>query len=90
MGSHAYHHSTAGETVKTGPGRLHEVHLAAGTDAATATIYDNTAASGTIIARLAAVADGNDRFAPKDGVGFGVGITIAFTGTSPTADFAYD
>jgi hypothetical protein len=66
------------------------VHLAAGTDAATATVYDNTAASGTILARLAAVANGNDRYAPTDGIPFGVGVFVDFTGTTPTADFAYD
>ncbi len=90
MTTHTYNHAATAATVKSGPGVLHEVHLAAGADAATATVYDNTAASGTVIAKLAAVANSNDRYAPKGGVSFGTGIHIAFTGTSPTADLAYD
>jgi hypothetical protein len=90
MGSHTSSYKTSAGIVKTGPGILHEIHLAAGVDAATATVYDNTAASGTILARLAAVANGNDRYAPKDGIPFGVGVYVAFTGTTPTADIAYD
>ena len=90
-GPHSYHHSTADETVKTGPGVLYSVHLAAGTGAlATATVYDNTAASGTVIARLAAVADGNDRWEAPGGASFGAGIHVDLTGAGGTADFVFD
>ena len=87
---HAYSHKTGDGTVKSGPGILHEAHLAAGSDAATAIVYDNTAASGTVICKLTAGANGSDRYAPPGGVSFGAGIHVALTGTGPTASFAYD
>ncbi len=90
-GPHASKHTTSSELVKTGPGVLHEAHLAAGADAAAATVYANTAGSGTVICRLAAPANGSDRFAPKDGVAFSVGLYVNLdSGTSPTVDTAYD
>ncbi len=89
-GPHRYLHSTGDGTPKTGPGVLHELILAAGADAATVIAYANTAASGNVICRLAAVANGSARFAPKGGVSFAIGITLAYTGTSPTASLAID
>ena len=89
-GPHGYIHSATDETVKSGPGTLHEIILAAGVDVATVIAYDNTTASGSIICQLAAVIGGTARFSPKGGVSFSKGITLAYTGTSPTASLAID
>ena len=90
-GPHSYNHSTGDGTIKSGPGVLHSIHLAAGAGAlATATVYDNTAASGTVIARLAAIADGNDHWEAPGGASFGTGVHVDLTGVGGTADFVYD
>ena len=89
-GPHGYFHSTGAEIVKTGPGVLHEVILAAGVDVATLVVWDNTSAAGDIICQLAAVIGGTARFAPKDGVAFSKGVYLVFTGTTPTASLALD
>ncbi len=81
----------ASAIVKTGPGILHEVSLTPAAAVATATVYDNTAASGTIIAKLQAAANGTTtRFAPNGGVQFSKGLYIAITGAGAITNSAFD
>ena len=87
LASYNYSNKTSSATVVTGPGVLHSVTLAAGSDAATAIVYDNTAASGAIICKLTAPQDTNAH-AVLD-VAFGIGCHIALTGTSPSGTVAY-
>ena len=55
--------NTAGEVIVSGQIKLISVHGANDTAGAlTATIYDNTAASGTIVARLTVPANGSMEF----------------------------
>ena len=87
IASYNYSNKVASATVKAGPGVLHSVSLAAGADAATAIFYDNTAASGTIIIKLAAVIGGTES-AVLD-VAFGTGLHVAVTGTAPSFTASY-
>ena len=71
-------------TAKTGNGKLMGGLLAAGADAATATIYDNTAASGPVIRKVAAAANESAPLGlPAGGVHFGTGLHVVLTGTLP-------
>ena len=79
--------TAAAVTIHTGTGVVHSVTLAAGADAATAIFYDNTAASGTIICKLSAVATGHAS-AILDAA-FGTGLHVAVTGTAPSATATY-
>ncbi len=82
IGSRKYSNKVASALIKTGPGILHGVVLAAGSDAATLILYDNTAGSGTIICNLAAIT-GTSASVVLD-VAFGTGLYMALTGTSPS------
>ncbi len=73
---------TASGTVKEGGGVLVGVVLTAGTDAATVTLYDNTAASGTVLLKLAAPA-GESVIADSLAVRTARGIYAEVAGTSP-------
>lgn len=87
INSHLYKNTGTSATVHTGPGKVHTVTLAAGSDAATLILYDNTAASGTVIWKLAA-AQNTSASAVLD-VSFGKGCHAALTGTSPSASVSY-
>ena len=87
LASYNYSNKTASGLVKTGPGVLHSVTLAAAADAATAIVYDNTSAAGTIICKLSAELTGTAH-AVLD-VAFGTGCYIALTGTTPSGTVAY-
>lgn len=69
-------------TVKSGAGVLHGINVnTKGTIASTATVYDNTSASGTILAILDTLSlSGWNQF----DVTFSTGLTIVTTGTSPS------
>ena len=82
-----YSNTGSSATIKSGPGAIFSANLAAGSDAATAIIYDNTAASGTVIWKLSAPANGN-AFAQLQ-VPFGDGCHVALTGTSPSFSISY-
>lgn len=73
--------------VKAGPGGVHTVSLAAGTNAATLILYNNTAGSGTVIWKLSAVANGSES-ALLD-VTFEAGCYATLTGDSPVASVSY-
>ncbi len=79
---------TGNGLVHTGPGSIDSVLLTAGTDAAKLIIYDNTEASGTIIATLKAVLETTVEWTPRGHV-FGKGASAAITGTTPEAVIVY-
>lgn len=87
LASYAFKNTAESVLIKTGPGGIHSVTLAAGSDAATLILYANTAGSGTIIWKLAA-ATGTSESAVLD-VPFGTGCYAALTGTAPSASVAY-
>lgn len=79
LASCLYTHITTATTtaIKSGPGVLHLISVNTGA-AGTATLYDNTAGSGTVIGII-------DTTAAKDvllDVGFATGLTIVTAGTS--------
>jgi len=67
-------------TIKSGAGALHTLNINTKGTTSTATIYDNTAASGTVIAIVdtAGAASGTSMFYD---VAFSTGLTIVTTGT---------
>jgi len=77
-----YSHKTADAKIRTGPGMLTGVVLAAGSDAATVIVYDNTAGSGDIILTLAAATGTSESAIIPNGVGFGTGLYVVMTGTA--------
>jgi hypothetical protein len=79
--------TAASVLVKTGPGGIHTVTLAAAADAATLIVYDNTSAAGTIICKLSAPLTGSAS-AVLD-VTFGTGCYAAVTGTTPSATITF-
>jgi hypothetical protein len=82
--------ATAATTVKSGPGALCSVVLTSGADAASVTVYDNTAASGTILCKLAVAAGATTAvFAPAQPLAAGKGIHFAITGTTPSVTVSY-
>lgn len=75
---------TATGTVRSGNGKLMGGMLTAGIDAASATIYDNTAASGAILRTVkAAAASSVDLAVPPGGIRFGKGVHVVLSGTAP-------
>jgi hypothetical protein len=87
IGSFKYKNTAVSALVHTGPGLVHSITLAAAADAATLILYDNTAASGTIICKLSAVPTGTAH-AVLD-VSCGTGLYAAVTGTTPSATVTY-
>lgn len=87
LGSYNYDNTGSSALVKTGPGGVHSVTLAAGSDAATLILYDNTSGTGTVIWKLAA-AQNTSESAVID-ASFSTGCYAALTGTSPAASVAY-
>lgn len=79
--------TSSSATVKSGPGLIHTMTLAAGSDAATAIVYDNTAASGTVLWKLSSVA--NDSETARLDIPFSTGCHVALTGTDPQFSIAY-
>lgn len=79
--------SNATTTLQSGAGVLHTINiLIAGASSNTAQIYDNTAASGTLIGTLNTTALGSYRF----DAGFNSGLTIVTgTGTAPNMTVTY-
>jgi hypothetical protein len=78
--------AAANATLFTGPGALYGIIVkeVTGTPAAgLLTVYDNTAASGAVLAPVRLGADGEDQFEWEKGVKFSTGLTVAATG----ADF---
>jgi len=81
--------TTAAVTVRTGPGALVSVNICGGADAATCTVYDNTSATGTVIAKLGVGTGLSASFCPTHPIAVGTGIHVALTGTTPQINIAY-
>ena len=81
---------TSSATVHTGTGDVISVVLTSGSDAATAIVYDNTSATGTIVCKLAAnAANTTAVWQPGAALPVGTGIHVALTGTAPSCTVAY-
>lgn len=78
-------------TVLTGRSFLNSIQLFGdGTNAPTVTVYDNTAGSGTILARVTGPATGVYQFfTPSFALRGDVGLTIVVAGTNATAIVGY-
>jgi len=80
--------TTAGAAL-TGSGALVAVNICAGADAATVTLYDNTAGSGTVICKLGVGIGLSASFCPASPISVTNGIYVALTGTTPQINVAY-
>ncbi len=81
--THKGRRSTTG-TLLTGAGKIHYIVLVAGSDAATATIYDAVSATGTPIASLSAAATDSIPFPlGSKYLAVGTGIHVVLSGTAP-------
>jgi hypothetical protein len=81
--------STSG-VVKPSPGMLAGALLAAGSDAATVIVYDNESeASGTVLCKLAALANTTASAVFPDPVVASKGLYAAVTGTNVSASLYY-
>lgn len=85
----AHSRLTADGQVKSGPGALVAVVLTAGTDLATVTLYDNTAASGTVLCTLKAAANSSVVFTPARPYAFAKGCYADLSGTGPEVTVVY-
>lgn len=87
MEIYKYWEGAASALIKTGPGVVHSVSLAAGVDAATVVIGDEVATAGDSIVKLAAPI--GDTVTVMLDVAFGVGMYATITGTAPAVTVAY-
>jgi hypothetical protein len=76
---YAYKHLAASGAVKSGPGVLHSIVLSAAAADATATVYDETAGSGDVLAVVTA-AQNTSHTAVLD-VAFGVWCYVVMAGS---------
>jgi len=75
-----------GQVTAAHPQRLLGLSLTAGSDTATAVVQDANSASGTVLARLSAVANTTTSFtAPHDGVKAATNLFVTVTGTASNA-----
>ncbi len=74
--------------VRSGPGALLSVLLTAGADAASVTIYDNTAGSGDVVAVLKAAAESTVPWLAGSLV-CSKGLYAVITGTSPSCTVVF-
>ncbi|HET8688158.1 MAG TPA: hypothetical protein VFM18_16105, partial [Methanosarcina sp.] len=82
---------TAGVTLKNGAGNLHSVILSGITNNSVLTLYDNTAASGTVIWTSGPLTSNGLPFAiPIEGIPFSNGLTISITGAALNALIIYE
>lgn len=90
MISSAKHAAVTGDAlVKTGPGLFFGVLLTGGSDAATIVLYDNTSATGTILATVKAAINTTAVWTPAVPYAFGTGIYADVTGTAMAAYVVY-
>lgn len=83
-------HVTTGTLIKTGPSMLVAVVLTAGTGAAAVTnVYDNTAASGTILTSLRALTGESVVFTPCQPLVADTGIYGDVSGTGAVLTIVY-
>ena len=75
-----------GQATNAHPQRLLGLSLTAGSDTATAVVQDANSASGTVLARLSAVANTTTSFsAPQSGVKAATNLFVTVTGTASNA-----
>lgn len=86
---HSSSTTASSAAIHSGPGRLIAALLTGGSDAATLTIYDNTAGSGVVLAKLAAAAGVSVQWTPPGGQATARGIYATLTGTTPSATIVY-
>ena len=79
---------TASGLVRSGPGALLAVLLTAGVDAASVTLYDNTAGSGTKLAVLKAALGVTAAWTPGGQI-CSLGLYAVVTGTTPDVFVVY-
>lgn len=84
-----YGSTTSSAAIKATPGAVVAVNICGGADAATVTVYDNTAGSGTILCKLGVAAGVSASFCPCVPIKAGVGIYATITGTTPQVNVAY-
>jgi len=89
MKTAAWVNKTASAAVLSGEGSLYSVVLTAGSDAATATVYDNTSGSGTVICKLGAATGETVQWSPGVRLPVSTGIYVALSGTGPSCSIAY-
>jgi len=82
---------TGDTSIKDSPGVVYAVVLAGGSDAATLTLYDNTAAAGERELFLAAAAGTSEAFCPVGvGMKFSTAIYADISGTAAYATILYE
>lgn len=82
---------TAGVTLKQGSGNLHGIVLSGITNNSVLTVYDNTAASGTVVWTSGALtSNGLPFFIDLKGITFSTGLTITVTGAAVNALIMYE
>ena len=75
-----------GQVTAAHPQRLLGLSLTAGSDTATAVVQDANSASGTVLARLSAVANTTTSFsAPQSGIKATTNLFVTVTGTASNA-----
>ena len=75
--------------IKTGATGLAAVIISAAADAATVTVYDNTAGSGTVLAVLKAAINTTVSFCPCGPLAAARGLYATVTGTGPSVTLVY-
>lgn len=81
--------TTSSVAVRSGPGALVAVLLTAAGDAASVTIYDNTAGSGTKLAVVKAGAGETAQWTPAECQACSTGLYATLTGTTPDVFVVY-
>lgn len=74
---------TANAEYADGAGHLIAANICAGADAATLIVYDNTAASGTVLCKLGVGIGLSASFCPAEPVAFRTGLYFKISGTTP-------
>jgi len=83
--------TTAGLVLKFGPGNVHQLVIANVASNSVVTLYDNTAASGTILFSTGAMGALTQPFGLDfDGMVFSIGLTLAITGAASNATVVYE
>lgn len=81
--------TAASALAKTGATGLAAVILTGGSDAATATVYDNTTNSGTVLCKLAAAAGLTATFCPCGPLAAARGLYVVITGTAASCTLVF-
>ncbi len=84
-----YSNKTADAEVTSGPRMFVGVVLTAAADAATVIVYDNTAGSGDIVAKLAAAIGTTEKVIIPNGVSVKKGLYVVMTGTAENVTVYY-